>query len=300
MRRLIVRFALLATVVLIAVAVAVFWSSQSRLGRLYDVVPEQLFADPAVVSIERGRHVATIRGCIECHGANLAGRVFLDDPMIGRLVASNLTAGPGGIGAAYSDADWIRAIRHGVGPNRRGLLIMPADEFNHLSDADLASLLQYLKSVPVVANALPASAVSAIGRVLITLDRSIPILPAETIDHVAPRPVAPPVGVTVDYGRYLASSCLTCHGAGLAGGRIPGVPPDWPAASNLTPLPGAPIARWSESDFARTLRSGVTPEGRKLDARYMPWQVIGQMTDAEMQALWLYLRSLPAKPTGTR
>lgn len=220
--------------------------------------------------------------------------------MIGRLVASNLTAGPGGIGATYSDADWIRAIRHGVGPNRRGLLIMPADEFNQLSDADLASLLQYLKSVPKVASALPASTVSAIGRVLITLDRAIPILPAETIDHVAPRPAAPPVGVTVDYGRYLATSCLTCHGAGLAGGKIPGVPPDWPPASNLTPWAGAAIARWSQPEFVRTMRTGETPEGRSLARRYMPWQVLGQMTDDELQALWLYLRSLPAKASGTR
>ncbi len=298
------RFALrllwaLATLLLVG-SIGVYWSSQSRIGRLYDVVPDRLFAEPDSVSIDRGRHVATIRGCVECHGANLGGRVFLDDPMIGRFVAGNLTAGRGGIGARYSEADWIRAIRHGVRPSGRGLLVMPSDEYYHLSDADLASLVEYLKGVPAVNNELPASHVSPVGRALITIDREIAILPAERIDHVGPRPVAPAVGASIEYGRYLATSCIGCHGAGLAGGRIPGVPPDWPAASNLTPLAGTALARWSQAEFVRALRSGATPEGRKLDQRYMPWQVLGQMTDDEMQALWMYLRSLPGKPTGTR
>jgi hypothetical protein len=29
--------------------------------------------------------------------------------------------------------------------------------------------------------------------------------------------------------------------------------------------------------------------------RVMPWAAAGQMTDAEIRALWLYLRSVPAR-----
>lgn len=78
------------------------------------------------------------------------------------------------------------------------------------------------------------------------------------------------------------------------------MPPQWPPAANLTPEPGAAIARWSKAGFAATLRTGVTPEGRQLESLYMPWKVIGQMTDDEIEALWLYLRSLPPKGTGNR
>lgn len=65
------------------------------------------------------------------------GRVFLDEPAIGRFVASNLTRGKGGVGASYTDDDWVRAIRHGVGPDGKALLIMPSQEFFNLSDADV-------------------------------------------------------------------------------------------------------------------------------------------------------------------
>jgi mono/diheme cytochrome c family protein len=294
------RLAAAVAVPLAAGCVAIFWSSESRLGRAYAVHPAPLSVAGEAVTIERGRHAATIRGCRDCHGDNLEGRVFLDDPIIGRFVASNLTGGKGGVGGSYADEDWVRAIRHGVHPNGRALLVMPSDEFSVLSDAYVASVIAYIKSVPPVDNVPPQSAVSLIGRAIMTLNRDVAVLPAERIDHAAARVPAPPVGITREYGRYLASSCVTCHGPALSGGRVPGVPPDWPPAANLTPEPGAAIARWSESGFATTLRTGVTPEGRQLDTRYMPWKVIGQMTDGEIEALWIYLRSLPSKAAGNR
>ena len=48
----------------------------------------------------------------------------------------------------------------------------------------------------------------------------------------------------------------------------------------------------------RALRDGVSPEGQKFDPAEMPWQEIGQLTDDELKALWLYLQSLP--PVETR
>lgn len=287
-------------VILAAGFLIVFWASESRIDRGYQIKVRAVNIKPDHATMERGRHIATIRGCTECHGNDLAGRVFLDDPMIGRYVATNLTRGKGGVGASYSDTDWARAIRHGVRPNGKPLMIMPSEEFFQLSDDDLAAVIAYTKSVPAVDNELQGSKISVIGRVLITLDRDIAILPAERIAHDAV-PVAPPaVGVSEAYGNYVATGCTTCHGAGLSGGKIPGVPPDWPAASNLTPAPDAAISRWSAEQFVDTLRSGVTPQGRKLDSRYMPWPVIGKMTDDELHALWLYLRVVPAKHHGNR
>src|SRR5512147_2702027 len=91
---------------LVAACIAVYWSSESRLRHLYSVRPAPLSVAGETVTIERGLHTATIRGCRDCHGDNLAGRVFLDDPMIGRFVASNLTRGKGGVGASYAEEDW--------------------------------------------------------------------------------------------------------------------------------------------------------------------------------------------------
>ncbi len=85
---------------------------------------------------------------------------------------------------------------------------------------------------------------------------------------------------------------------GFSGGPIPGVPPDWPTAANLTP--GGELANWSEKAFIDTLRNGFTPSGKQLDPQYMPWTTFGQMTDDELKAMWLYLQSLPAKETGKR
>lgn len=66
------------------------------------------------------------------------------------LPAPNLTAGKGGIGATYTDADWERAIRHGIGGDNRVLAIMPSNYFSHYSDADLAAVIAYLKTFPPV------------------------------------------------------------------------------------------------------------------------------------------------------
>ncbi len=48
------------------------------------------------------------------------------------------------------------------------------------------------------------------------------------------------------------------------------------------------------------MRTGITPDGRELPNQYMPWRVFGQMTDEELQGLFVYLQSLPATETGNR
>ena len=45
-------------------------------------------------------------------------------------------------------------------------------------------------------------------------------------------------------------------------------------------------------DFVRTLRKGVTPDGRSLDSEWMPWPAIGRMSELELRAIWRYLRTI--------
>jgi mono/diheme cytochrome c family protein len=287
---------LASLVALVLVLVAfVLIDSNSRMNKVYNIQAETVVVPTDAASIEYGKHVATIHGCVDCHAPDLGGRLFIKDPMVGEIYSANLTSGAGGIGGVFSDADFVRAIRHGVDEEGKPLLIMPANELYYLSDKDLGAVIAYVKSVPPVDHIWPEPKVAFPIRLLAVAGQFKPF-PVEEIDHTAPRPVSPEVGVTVEYGKYLAVTCTGCHGEGLSGGPIPGFPPDFPPALNITP--GGELVGWSEADFIQTLRTGVTPSGTQLRNQYMPWQILGQMTDPELQALWLYLQSVPAKEYG--
>lgn len=291
---------LLLLLPVIAVA-AVYGISTMNMSKSYTIPAERLtLAVPTdAATIERGRHLVTAVGkCPDCHGERLQGTAMIDDPALGRLVAKNLTKGQGGIGATYTDADFVRALRHGVDPAGRPLLFMPAQEFMHFSDADLGAIIAYVKSVPPVDNVPPASSIGPLGRALYVAGQ-LELLPAELVDHNAPRPAAPAPGVTPEYGRYLAltGGCMGCHGPGLSGGPVPGTPPDFKPALNITS--GGRLGQWSEADFISAMRTGVTKDGYKLD-EFMPWKAVGQLTDDELKALFAYLKSVPAKEYGNR
>src|SRR5690242_580208 len=150
--------------ILLIAAIGVYIDSNFRLSKTYQLAAAPIAIPSDAASIERGRHLATSLGqCVDCHGDNLAGREFLNAPGIVRAVSANLTSGEGGAGRTFSDADWVRALRHGVGPNGKPLLIMPAQGFNALSPQDLGALIAYVKSVPPVDNIPEASDIQLLG-----------------------------------------------------------------------------------------------------------------------------------------
>jgi len=79
----------------------------------------------------------------------------------------------------------------------------------------------------------------------------------------------------------------------LSGGTIPGDERDAPKAPNITP--GGALGSWTNAQFINTIRTGTNPECKLLDPEFMPWPRFTQMTDDELQAIWLYLQSLPAR-----
>ncbi len=211
---------------------------------------------------------------------------MVDDPMFGRLAGRNLTRGRGGIGD-YSAADWERAIRHGIAKDGRPLVFMPSEAYTVLSDAELAAVVGYLRTRPPVDREMPPPRVGPIARALY-LGGNFPLLPVKVIDHDATRR-APVPGISVEYGEYLATvgGCRSCHGSDLAGTGDP-------AAPDLT---RSRLAAWTEADFFRSLRQGQRPDGSVIDPEKMPWLRSGQMTDDEIRAVWLYIRSLPGGQT---
>jgi hypothetical protein len=105
------------------------------MDRRYEVAAEDIAVPADAGATARGQHVATLRGCTACHGGDLAGTKFVDDPMLGTVYSANLT--PGGVGKQNTPADWERAVRHGVGRDGRSLIIMPAIELHDLGNEDL-------------------------------------------------------------------------------------------------------------------------------------------------------------------
>lgn len=274
--------------------ISLYYLTNQKINRVYDiqVEPIQVPVDPQI--IERGRHIVLTRGqCIECHGPDFSGQVFDEGAMTVRLAVSNLTSGNGGIGAMYTDEDWVRALRHGVKPNGKSVLGMPSEYFYNLSDADVAAIIAFVRSLPPVDKVHPKTTLGPMGRFFVF---QMPfILPAQVIDHDSPRPPDPEPGVTVEYGQYLAHSCVICHGEDFAGGG--------PAGGGVNLTPGGDMLDWTKEDFFKAMRTGITPENEQLDKELMPWESLGLMTDDELEAIWVFLQTLPPiviTPTPTK
>ena len=291
--------AIAGIVVLVCVAVVAVYAITSKTwSRTYDVTGKVVRVRTDSATIATGRHLAmAVVKCVDCHGPDLGGSKFIDDPGLGLLVASNLTAGKGGVLRMYDDAKLERAIRHGVRSDGQGLRIMPSYQWQHLADDDLAAIIAYVRSVPPVDRELPETELKLLARVL-NVAGQFPLFDAMRIDHTFTSPASVPFGVTKEYGAYQArvSGCIGCHGETLSGGKIPGTPPEWPPAANLTPTG---LAAYKEADFTTLLRTGVRPSGVKV-SDVMPWRFSKDLTDGEIKALWLYLQTVPKKEFGGR
>src|SRR5215831_13372356 len=274
-------------------AVGVYGYSSVRMARHFTVPAHPIALRTDSATLATGKRLATVRGCIDCHGATLGGTVMFDDAVIGRLAAPNLTLG--GRGAALDTLDWERAIRHGVRRDGSALRIMPAQEFTTIADDEIAAIVSYIRSVPAVTSTQPSPRVGPLIRVLY-LAGQVKLLAAEEIDHTKAHASHMEPEPTARYGEYQASGCTGCHGPTLSGGKIPGGPPDWKPAANITP---AGIGRYSEADFMRVLRQGKRPDGSPVDS-LMPWRLTKSMTDVELKAIYAYLRTVPPKEYGNR
>ncbi|HRH48750.1 MAG TPA: cytochrome c [Panacibacter sp.] len=276
----------LVLILIVFYAIAYF-SVNSRANKVYSVKLQQLAIPDDSLSYAMGRHTAAIRGCLECHGSNLGGKVFMSDTTpIGVLYSANLTNGKGGIN--YADSDWVRALRHGLNKENKSVWFMPSQHTTaQLSNKELSALICFLKKQPPVDNVIPKHELKPLGTVLTFLDK-FPLFPAEAIDHNATYADDVKAEVSAAYGKYLAISCAGCHGENYKG--APAGDPNSPPVPDLTST--GHLGKWSSDQFMAALRSGKTPEGKML-SDYMPWKVFGQVsTDDELKAIYLYLHSL--------
>ena len=264
-----------ALLVLVLFAAAWLWfasnqklnaSVASRVERLVKPTPA------AMADIERR---ARTLGCISCHGEKLSGKVFIDDPKVGRLHATNLTE----VAARATDQQLARAIRQGIGSDGRALLVMPSEAYQHLTDEETSALIAYIRRLPRAGEASPPRRLGPLARLGIANGgfATTPRLVAE----YRKRP-APDLGPAHALGRHLArTTCAGCHGSDLGGRQV--------SAEMNTPdlvIAGA----YDLPAFTRLLREGVAPGNKPLkempriardDSRFY--------TDEEIAALHAYL-----------
>jgi mono/diheme cytochrome c family protein len=289
MKRLVKWGAVIAGILLVVLVSFGFWvrvTTEGRITRKFDISPVVLTQKITDADVELGKRIVHVRnGCVECHGTDLAGKAVIEDVAIAQIHGPNIT--PAAL-RDWTDGEIARAIRHGVGRDGKPLLLMPSYEYNGLSESDLVAVIAYLRSVPAVEPKPRLAQLGPIGRVLLALGQMPTMVAAEVIDHSKGFGVKPPEGETVEFGRYLTQSCIGCHRANLTGGPIPGAPPDWLPAKNIS---GAAIGSWGEAGFIKAMREGVNPAGEKIRPP-MPINISSQMSDTELKAIWAYLQTV--------
>lgn len=266
---------------IIILAYGVMWAvSASRLNRTYEVTADftlTIPTDPELIAA--GEKLYAIY-CESCHGENLAGMPFSEDPAFGEIYSANLTGGENGIARSYSDDEIARAIWYGVKQDGSPTVGMPY-EFNHgIHVGDMENLIAYLRSAPPVDTNYPAPSYGPMLRVFHTANL-FPLVTAENVAMSQPPPAIVSPDDTLAYGAYLSVFCTACHGPDFTGIAIAETPSLWTA-----------VTTWTEAEFERAMTQGVLPDGRQMDPEMMPWPSFNLYTEAERHAIWVYLQSL--------
>jgi hypothetical protein len=115
----------------------------------------------------------------------------------------------------------------------------------------------------------------------------------------------PKTRAIAERGRYIVmtTGCIGCHATNgergpdyskyLAGGGIKVTTARGTFVSrNLTPDPDTGLARRSDDEVKRVLRSGVFPDGHVAPHTAMPWANFSHWSEEDRYAVVIYLRSL--------
>jgi mono/diheme cytochrome c family protein len=168
-------------------------------------------ANSSAEKTAHGKRLADVLDCTGCHGANFQGTDLADKPEDGAMYAPNITLLLG----KYSDAELDRLIRHGEPRDGREFWLMPVESYQFLSDADLAALVAYLRTIKPAGKALPAFKFNR--REQRDVDRGLLGNAKAQIKKYREQP-AVDMGRRHAWGRYLVqTTCTGCHNNALQG-----------------------------------------------------------------------------------
>ncbi|QYM78933.1 cytochrome c [Horticoccus luteus] len=268
--------------------------------------------------IARGRYLANhVAVCIDCHSERDWSR--FSAPLVpgtegrggesfdhrfgfpGAFTAKNIT--PASVGA-WTDGELYRAITTGVSRDGHALFpIMPYLNYGHMADEDVRAIIAYIRTLAPINHAVPPS------RADFPVNFLVNTMPAPA----APQPLPDPAD-TVAQGRYLVTvaGCAMCHtreehgkpvGARLAGGfafdvgqghivRSANLTPDDTGIKAMTR--GEFIARFQH--YRDPTNLGPVDMAKGGFQTVMPWSMFAGMTDADLGAIYDYLRTVPPVP----
>jgi len=261
--------------------------------------------------LERGRYlVEGVAHCFHCHGKQdfknnfgqprpgtkgsgeiVKNEAFDGVPFPDGLVHPNITPDKETGAGTWSDAQFERAIRHGIGRDGRELLdFMPYAFFRSMTDEDVASVIVYIRSLPAVRNPLPK--------------RNLPFPVKANLHPEMEPPLPPDASEQVKHGWYLVrlAQCNDCHTPsdekGIpridmmfgGGARMKG---EWGdvVTPNITPDPSG-ISHYDEAMFIKTIRTGRASGGVRQLNPLMPYSYLRNMTDEDLKAIFAYLRTV--------
>ncbi len=235
-------------IAVLALSAYVFIASSRELTATHTPRLAPLAIPTAASDIEEGKRLATLAGCLHCHGDTLGGQLVHDFPNLARFVAPNVS----GLANRYTDAQLDAVIRHGVKGDGTGMLFMPAEMFHHMRNEDAARIIAFLRTMPAVEGTKDRMEIRPLGRALIAAGEF----------KTGPRAIsemAPPVNSfdaadPLSHGRYLVMNlCTECHAQNLEGIPMAKSPPLSVAKS------------YSPEQFQRLMRDGVGLGERTFD-----------------------------------
>lgn len=265
--------------------------------------------------VARGEYLANhVSICIDCHSKRdwtkfsgppleeskgMGGELFDQQfGFPGKYYAKNIT--PEGINR-YTDGELIRVISTGVTKEGKALFpIMPYHNYGHMDEEDVKSIVAYLRTLKPIKNDIPESESDfPMNFIINTIPKK-----ASFTKKPAPKDV-------VNYGKYMvnAAACIECHtqfekgefiaGTEFGGGReFPFPDGSLVRSGNITPDKETGIGNWTEKQFLDLFRSRsdsatLATNLKPGDANtIMPWTMYGKMTDADLAAIYAYLRTI--------
>lgn len=307
----------LAGLILIVILGLVLYVNASW-KRVYERPVMKMRAPTGEATVARGEYLFKYGHlCWGCHSPTMdsdvpptGGREFdlrHVGPGFGIFYSRNITPDEEtGIGK-WTDGEIVRALREGLRPDGTVLFpLMPVESFRGLSDEDALAIVAYLKSLDPQKGEARESEPSLMAKGLYAFGR---IHPEGAVTEPI---VAPPRGVTIEYGKYLANSatgCMDCHtprnledgsfyrDSTFAGSTVlfgqdeEGVDVE-AYATNIRPDPETGIGNWTEEQFFDAVRAGMRPDGTVLST-HMPYSYFGLLDEDDVKAIFLYLQSLP-------